>query len=199
MRVGPPPNATFYRRNEMDHNKPPSRAEQHVASTSVGSPGESSARRAENRSSYVVAARELSRFRLGEQRVDVRGWPVFADDGPLVGAIDRLMVEPLTCKIRYVVVALIRAATSDSGARPGSVLVPVGVVRRLDDRQAVVLDGVTTGQLASAPRLENRAVTRAEEDATLAAYGMPNSLHLKPTDFYRHPNFDESRLSIAVG
>jgi len=62
-----------------------------------------------------------------------------------------------------------------------------------------VLDGVTTGQLASAPRLENRAVTRAEEDATLAAYGMPNSLHLKPTDFYRHPNFDESRLSIAVG
>ncbi|HEU4746861.1 MAG TPA: PRC-barrel domain-containing protein [Gemmatimonadaceae bacterium] len=150
-----------------------------------------------DRASYIVPARELSRFRLGRDRVDIRDWPVFASDGRLVGAVKRLMVEHASTKIRYITVSLIRDAVHD--LRPtelGCVLVPIGVVRRLDDRQAVVIDGLASGQLARAPRLRARAVTRADEDETLAVYGLPNSREVSAADFYKSPHFDEGRLSI---
>jgi hypothetical protein len=145
-----------------------------------------------------MPAGELSRFHLGSERVDIRGWPVFASDGRAVGAVDRLMVETSSKKIRYIGVSLIPHAEHDyKPTKPGSVLVPIGVVRRLDDRQAVVLEGLASGRLASAPRLHVRAVTRGDEDATLAVYGMPNSRELPAADFYKGPNFDERRLSVA--
>ena len=150
-----------------------------------------------DRASYIVPARELSRFRLGSDRVDIRDWPVFASDGRLVGAVKRLMVEHTSKKIRYITVSLIRDAAHDLfPTEPGSVLVPVGVIRRLDDRQAVVLESLASSQLARAPRLRARAVTRADEDETLATYGMPNSREVSASDFYRSPHFDERRLSV---
>jgi len=149
-----------------------------------------------DRASYIVPARELGRFHLGN-RVDVREWPVFASDGRLVGAVKRLMVEHASKKVRYIAVSLIRDAVHDfQPTEPGNVLVPIGVVRRLDDRQAIVLDGLTSVQLARAPRLRARAVIRADEDATLAAYGMPNSRQVPAADFYKRPQFDERRLSV---
>ncbi len=153
---------------------------------------------AANHSSHLMAARELSRFKLGEDHVDIRRWPVFTSDGRLVGAVDRLMVEPLSRKIRYIAVALIREAVNDYRyIGPGSVLVPIGLVRRLDDREAVVIDALASFHLASAPRLRARAVTRAEEDATLAAYGMPTSREIPAADFYKNQNFDEDRIRVA--
>ncbi len=151
-----------------------------------------------NHSSHLMTARELSRFELGKNRVDIRRWPVFTSDGRLVGAVDRLMVEPLSKKIRYIAVALIREAVNDYRyIVPGSVLVPIGLVRRLDDREAVVIDALASFHLASAPRLRARAVTRAEEDATLAAYGMPTSHEIPAADFYKNQNFDEDRIRVA--
>jgi hypothetical protein len=150
-----------------------------------------------DRASYIVPARELRRFHLGSDRVDIRDWPVFASDGRLVGAVQRLMVEHASTKIRYITVSLIRDAVHDyRPVQTGSVLVPVGLVRRLDDRQAVTLDGLASSQLARAPRLRARAVTRADEDETLAAYGIPNSRQIPAADFYKSPHFDERRLSV---
>jgi hypothetical protein len=150
-----------------------------------------------DRASYIVPARELSRFRLGSHRVDIREWPVFASDGRLVGAVQRLMVEHASKKIRYIAVSLIRNAADDyRPTAPGSVLVPIGVIRRLDDRQAVALDRLASGDLARAPRLHARAVTRADEDETLAVYGMPGSCDVSAADYYNSAHFDERRLSV---
>jgi hypothetical protein len=149
-----------------------------------------------DRASYIVPARELGRFHLGN-RVDVREWPVFASDGRLVGAVKRLMIEHASKKVRYIAVSLISDAVHDlQPTQPGSVLVPVGLVRRLDDRQAIVLEGLASNQLARAPRLRARAVVRADEDATLAAYGMANSREVSAADFYKNPRFDERRLYV---
>ncbi len=151
-----------------------------------------------NRASYLVAARELNRFHLGDGRVDIRDWPVFASDGSLVGAVDRFMVEMSSKRIRYVAISLVRYADHDSKpTRVGSVLVPIGVIRRLDDRHAVMLNGLAPEQVLSAPRLHACAVTRDDEDATLAVYGMPNSRELPVADFYKSPNFDEGTLTVA--
>ncbi|MEO8909805.1 MAG: hypothetical protein ABI408_06205 [Gemmatimonadaceae bacterium] len=85
------------------------------------------------------------------------------------------------------------------GPRPiavGSVLVPIGVVQQLDDREAIKLDGISSGDLASAPRLRARAITRDDENAALAEYGMSTSRELPAADFYKRPEFDEAPLTV---
>jgi hypothetical protein len=151
---------------------------------------------ADNRASYVIAARELAHFDLGGDRVDVRNWPVFAADGLLVGAVDRLMVEPSSQRVRYLAVSIL--ADADRETHPailGSALVPVGMARRLDEREVIMIDALTSAQLEAAPRLSKRTVMRADEDAALAAYGLPNSCEIPAADFYKRPQFDERSLS----
>ncbi|MEO8580588.1 MAG: PRC-barrel domain-containing protein [Gemmatimonadales bacterium] len=148
-----------------------------------------------NHASYVLPARQLPRFQLGDDRVDIISWPVFAADGRLVGAVEKLIVQPVPQKVRYISVSLITHAAHDY--RPnevGSVLVPIGVVRRIDDRQAVTLDTISSSELAVAPRLRARAITRGDEETTLAAYGMPTSLESRAADFYKRSFFDDSTL-----
>ncbi len=153
---------------------------------------------AANHASYLLPARELARFRLGD-RVDIRQWPVFAADERLVGAVDKLMVDTMSKKVRYLTVSLIKEAVDEYRLiAPGSVLVPIGLVQRLDDRQAIILTRITSRRLASAPRLRARAITRGDEDAALAAYGMATSREVSSPDFYKRPDFDERRLTEAL-
>jgi hypothetical protein len=108
------------------------------------------------------------------------------------------MIEPLTQRVRYVAVSLLAGA--DREWHPsilGSVMVPVGLVQRRDERQVLQIDGLTSEQLANAPRLLSRAVMRADEDATLAAFGLPNSTDSPAADFYKKPLFDERSVRIA--
>ncbi|HJP86825.1 MAG TPA: PRC-barrel domain-containing protein [Gemmatimonadaceae bacterium] len=151
---------------------------------------------ADDHASYVVPASELVRFKLGGERVDIRRWPVFAADGRWVGSVDKLMVDTVSHKIRYISVSLISSAVHDY--RPvaiGSVLVPIGVVRRLDDCKAIKLSMIKSSSLARAPRLRRRAVTRGDEDEALGTYEMSTSRQIHSADFYKRPEFDESSLS----
>ena len=128
----------------------------HLATTSTTS-------HSNDRASYVLPARELIQFRLGHERVDIRRWPVFAADGRLIGAVDKLMVEAASRKVRYVTVSLIENAVHDySPTAPGSVLVPIGVVQRLDDRQTITLTLLESKPVGCAPRLACRAITQGE-------------------------------------
>ncbi len=108
------------------------------------------------------------------------------------------MIETSSKKIRHIAVALSREAVNYyRSIVPGSVLVPIRLVRRLDDCETVVIDALASFQLACAPRHRARAVTPAEEDATVAAYGMPTSREIRAADFYKNQNFDEDRISVA--
>lgn len=156
------------------------------------------ARRAERyangaRVSHVSPARELHGFELGDDRVDIRQWPVYASDGRLAGAIDRLFVESATGRIRYASVALAYHAESDDRpTAPGSVLVPIGLIRRTGDCQMVIVASLSSDRLARAPRLHWRPVSRADEDATLTAYGLPTSRDLINNSVYSAQHFDDT-------
>ena len=153
----------------------------------------------DERASYLVPARELAYFRLGGGRVDIRRWPVFSADDRLVGAVDKLLVEAASKKVRYLSVSLNERAVHDY--RPiavGSVLVPIGVVKRLDDRQAIKLDRINSRALGDAPRMPARAINRGDEDNTLACYGMSTSREIPAADFYKRPEFDERTIGSAV-
>jgi hypothetical protein len=143
------------------------------------------------RASAIVQAREVDGFSLGSSRPDVRGWPVYTADGELVGDVDALYIDMRSHRVRYLAIAL-----RDSARRlaPWRVLVPVGCARRYDERAAVVLTSLSSKQLKHAPRIPNRALTRADEDATLAAYDMFTSLELPGNDFYDSPAFSEQLL-----
>ncbi|MEX2154253.1 MAG: PRC-barrel domain-containing protein [Gemmatimonadaceae bacterium] len=152
----------------------------------------------DDRVCHLAAMRELMGFQLGAERADIRSWPVYASDARLVGAVDRLMVETATGRIRYASVALAYYAADDN--RPtasGSVLVPIGLVRRLDDRQEITLDALTSLALVSAPRVHARPVTRGDENATLAVYGMATSRDVAAGDLYANVTFDDGRLQLA--
>lgn len=141
--------------------------------------------------SHVLRAREMSNFAIGDRHADVRGWPVYSHDSQLVGAVEALFVETRTKAVRYLGVSI---ADPKGVAPTGTVLVPVGLASRPADKSVVNLGAVSAAKLVSAPRLANRAVTRADEDAALAALGMATSRDVGGPSLYTGANFDEQNL-----
>jgi sporulation protein YlmC with PRC-barrel domain len=149
----------------------------------------------DQRVSSLTPAWDLQGFRLPDAYADVRGWEVFAYDGTFVGTVSRFIVDTRTRVIRYVAVMLKGAQFGRSSiVTPRNVLVPVGLVRRVDDRHVIELEQITTAQLARAPRLPMRAIIRADEYATLATYGLAALWEMATEVMYSTPFFDAAPL-----
>lgn len=173
-----------------DQQRQGSIAEQAVAATRA------SAQRAAGINSELLRAREIPAFTLGNERTDVRGWQVYSNDAELVGSVSSIFVDMRTRVVRYVGVAL---HTGRTKLPVGEVLVPIGWASRPDDRQVVVVSALSCAQLLAAPRLSNRPVTRADERATLKAYGMNDAAVADGSTLYERPAFEEWRLFGGVG
>lgn len=144
------------------------------------------------RFSALQPARNLQRFTLGDASPDIRGWDVISMDQRYVGTVSRLIVEMRTRRVRYVVIAL--DASLERRRRPSmnAVLVPVGLARRADDCQAILLDVARADSLQVAPRIPDRPIRRDDEEQTLAALGLPA---LAAGDApYAASHFDERQL-----
>jgi hypothetical protein len=144
------------------------------------------------RFSALLAARNLQRFTLGDASPDIRGWHVISADRQYVGTVSRLIVEMRTRRVRYIVVALDEWLERRRRPSMNSVLVPVGLARRADECQALVLDVARADALQVAPRIPDRPITRDDEELTLAALGLP-SLGEDGAP-YAASHFDERRL-----
>ena len=149
----------------------------------------------DQRVSSLTPAWELQGFRLPDAYADVRGWEVFAYDGALVGTVSRFIVDTRSRIIRYLAVMLRGGYFGKSTlVAPRMVLVPVGLVRRDDERHVLELEQITSAQLARAPKLPLRAIIRADEYATLATYGLAALWDLASEAMYSAPIFDAARL-----
>jgi hypothetical protein len=156
--------------------------------------GRNNDRASDHRVSGLSAAKELLGFRLADPAVDVRGWSVQAADERHAGIVSGLLVDIHTRRVRYLAVALDVALDRRARSRdPGTVMIPVGMARRADDARTVLLDGITSSMMIRAPRIPARAIMRADEDATLAVYGLPSS-GISERDMYASAHFDDSRL-----
>ncbi|MEO8333732.1 MAG: PRC-barrel domain-containing protein [bacterium] len=133
----------------------------------------------------------MIRFTFGDDRVDIRGWEVYSNDAHMVGSVESFFIDMHAKAVRYVGIAL---HDTETGAPTGTVLVPVGAVVRRSERRVVMVRALSSAQLAAAPRLPNRPITRADEDATLAVYGMATSRDVSAVDLYNGPNFAEHEL-----
>ena len=144
------------------------------------------------RVSALLSARNLQRFTLGDEAPDVRGWDVISADEHYVGTVSRLIVEMRTRRVRYMVIAL--DASLERRRRPSmnSVLVPVGLARRADECQTILLDVARAASLQVAPRIPDRPINRDDEERTLEALGLPP---LGPGDeVYGGAHFEEGQL-----
>jgi hypothetical protein len=146
----------------------------------------------ERPTSALLRAREMTSFRFGGQVVDVRGWPVFASDARYVGVVSALLVEVRTRRVRYLDVEL---PATKSGRPTGGVLVPIGLARRPDNRQVVVLTDIHASELTTAPHAPaRRPVTHADELAALRAFGIGTAERQSVQELYRGPSFDPDPL-----
>ncbi len=144
------------------------------------------------RFSALSAARNLQRFSLGDASPDIRGWDVISSDRQYVGTVSRLIVEMRTRRVRYLVVALGSWLERRRRESMNSVLVPVGLARRVDECRALVLDVARAESLQVAPRIPDRPIRRDDEELTLAALGLPS---LDADDApYAASYFDERQL-----
>ena len=96
------------------------------------------------------------------------------------------MVDMRLRFVRYLAGAL---TDEETDAIVDRVLVPIGIASRTGDRRAITLRALSSSQLWAAPRLSNRPVTRAGEDATLGVYGLGPPLRRSPTEPSATPLF----------
>lgn len=148
-----------------------------------------------DRASLLTAARELDGYHVSPTVADVRGWEVLANDGTVVGRVARLLVDMKSRRIRYVMVNL-QGSRAQSMRPARAVLVPVGTARRNDAERRIHLD-LAADVIARAPHMPWRPITREEEDATLAALGLPLPIDLSDFQRYHGTLFDETRLVAA--
>jgi sporulation protein YlmC with PRC-barrel domain len=179
-----------------DGSHPPST---HPHGASIGEraavAAQEAAHRARDKVSRLVRAREAREFAFGRDTPDIRGWPVYSNDGERVGVVGSLLIDMRTRAIRYLGVSVSTLRTRAAG----EVLVPIGWASRSDDRHAIVVHGLTRAQLVAAPRVSRRPITRADEHAALAAYGALPSTNAAAHELYRGPLFDERRLFGGSG
>lgn len=171
-------------------SKTPDRSNKNDRPSGAKAPGRA-AKRANEANSQLLRAKEMPGFAMGTERTDVRGWQVYSNDAVLVGSVGSLFVEMHTKAVRYLGIVL---KDAPSKAPAGEVLVPVGTAMRPDDRQVVVLNSLSYAQLASAPRVPRRPITRSDENAALGVYGMATWRDVSSNDLYSGPNFEEQRL-----
>lgn len=146
-----------------------------------------------DRTSALTAARELEGFRLSPAAPDVRGWRVLARDGAPSGRVTRLFVDVKARRVRYLEVTLDPDRSHAGSRERRGVLVPVGIVRRIDDSRSVLVQ-LSVDALRRAPRIPARPVTRDDESETLRAYGMPVPQGNSDQERYFGEHFDDTGL-----
>jgi uncharacterized protein (TIGR02271 family) len=124
----------------------------------------------------------------------LRGRPVFAGDGTLLGEVADVLGDPAGGGPRFVAVALEASVARTRGGR--QVYVPYSGVR-VDESRRVHLDGVTGESAVTLPSVPGSAVS-VDPDATVldfarAADSLAATGHAAPAA----PNPDEARVTLS--
>jgi hypothetical protein len=105
----------------------------------------------------VVPLDELDDFRIARDDPDPRGWEVVAADGRKIGEVDELLIDTGAMKVRYLDVDM----DDEVSAQPDRhVLVPIGYARLDRDHDRVIVDQLSSADLASIPAYDHGPITR---------------------------------------
>jgi sporulation protein YlmC with PRC-barrel domain len=108
-------------------------------------------------------------FKVASEDPDPRGWHVLSADGRRVGKIDDLIVDQQAAKVRYLVCDLDEDELGIKEDRDRHVLIPVGFARLIEKEKRVVVDTISSEDVATMPVPKNCFQNRLT--ATLAVSG----------------------------
>lgn len=108
---------------------------------------------------YVVAAGEP----------DPQGWGVVTSDGREVGRVHDLIIDLSAMKVRYFDCEL-RAPEEGHPAGGRHILIPIGYARLDEGEKVVIVDAVTSEQVAGIPSFEGLPLTPEDEDQLYDLY-----------------------------
>lgn len=108
-----------------------------------------------------TAAWTAARRRHPATQADVRGWLVVAEDGHRIGRVHDVIGDGHTLRVRYVEVRLDPHFVSVTGGE--RLLLPIEAVRLSARRPHVNLRGVSSAELAHAPRLGTLPLSDEDE------------------------------------
>ncbi len=163
--------------------------------------------------SRVAPLESLGDFQVADGVPNPRGWDVIASDGMRVGKVHELIVDRAEMRTRYLDVTLDTDIAGEGNDR--DVLLPVGVARLDANVDRVMLDNLSTAQIAALPVYMHGAITREYENSVLNH--MPAAAPQRPRDeatemrgsgpdaalaarpaerdnYYSSHHFDDSRL-----
>lgn len=156
----------------------------------------------------VAPLGKLDDFQVADGVPDPRGWDVIASDGMKAGEVHELIVDTAVMCTRYLDIKLDKDIAGDGDDR--DVMLPVGAARLDDNDDRVILDNMTTAQIAALPVYTHDAITRDYENSVLGR--MPGSTTGAATgalaggtataatrsadddNYYSSHHFDDSRL-----
>jgi len=137
--------------------------------------------------STLLAAKDVKDFKITSPMVDVRGWDVMGPGDVKLGSVDRIMLDSVEKKPRYLSVTLID--------RQGQhMLLPIGLATVVPTRQQVMLSALTPEILRAIPLLGADVVTVDFERLLLGAVTGKKVTALTPEQWYADPVFDLTRM-----
>ena len=135
---------------------------------------------------------DLDNFEIAKNIPDPRGWDVMTADGSKIGKVHELIVDTGARRARYIDVSLDSKALSLEKDR--DVLIPIGDAQLDSSADEVVIDKLTTRQLANLPEFKHVDITREYEATVLPNFGMAPVAGSDESTFYNARHFDEKKF-----
>jgi uncharacterized protein (TIGR02271 family) len=118
----------------------------------------------------IVPLDQLSDYKVADGDPDVRGWEVIGSDGRRIGKVDNLLVDTGAMKVRYLDVDVDGDIMPDRD-RDRHVLVPIGRARLDGDHDHILVDAVSSTEVATLPAFTHGALTDEYETSLQERWG----------------------------
>lgn len=139
----------------------------------------------------VVPLDQLDDFKVAEGDPDVRGWEVQAADGRRIGEVDDLLIDTGARKVRYLDVDL---ADDFAAGEDRHILVPIGYARLDESDDRVLVDSLTSSELATMPVYDHAPLTREYETDLRGRFDRDSVQRSTDSDFYASDLYDSDRF-----
>lgn len=133
---------------------------------------------------------DLSDYEVADGDPDVRGWPVFTNNGIKFGEVEELIVDTDRMKVRYLDIDVDKEM--EGVAEDHHLLIPIGAASVDEKDDQVFIKTIETSTLLKCPPYKG-AITRDYEDKIRSHY-WPERTHSADEDYYGSEYYDEDRF-----
>ncbi|TFF39661.1 PRC-barrel domain-containing protein [Mucilaginibacter psychrotolerans] len=112
-------------------------------------------------------------YEIADGQPDIQGWDVRDSAGNKIGEVDELLFDPQARKVRYIIMHM---GNNDIGLEDGRVFLPISLAVFQEDKDNVVMPGITKAQLLALPLYEKgRAITEEVDEQLDNVFATPDT------------------------